>query len=353
MNNLNQNEDAEKVKKEIMTESDKYDITVRVLIAIKYFLTKKLEQPYNKFYIGRKMEVTENRSCKPDFCAEREGSPAIIGDIKSGLPQEKKFALNQLFDQIEKFDNVTKGWELTTTQKDIFIFIPDTHRIKINNLLKEVSIGDKTFKGVMKDYDSNKTLKITSSLCFWSYAIEEDNNNPFFNLALEFGKSTNQFITEHAKENIIIEFSHILEELNNFKFYDADPPELYLLTNLWTVVLQLSQENQFIENNIKGKKTITIETSIDQILNKAKSLFITTLDEDRNTIAIRKNLVKKFVNILKKLKLAQDGENEIIKISYSKMSGNIQEFFLDKLIKIKLSENANQYNSLNKFIPNN
>lgn len=341
--------DEGQILEQIKTEYNQYKITVELLSALKFLFTKMLSRKYNKFYMGREMGTV--RKCVPDFVGERDDF-AVVGEIKTGLPREDRLVFKDCLRQMESFDMIDSGWTNKIINTDVSLFLLNKFRVRILSLFKSATKDFKNF-GISFKLDNGSedkyNISFKNNFIFWSFSRDESESTPYFNIAKEFGNSGDRELEEMSKENIIISYNHIFVDLSLLKFFDKEPPDVYLLETLWThVISTLFTKQMYVEKNIGGKRSLFITVTEDKLLEYVNAMFINIIDDEHGIKSIRKRVIRRFLEKLCEIDLAEEElENNKptgnFSIKYRKIPNAI-DFFSNQIMKIikKELESRNQ-----------
>ncbi|MDE1865756.1 MAG: hypothetical protein KGH94_03940 [Candidatus Micrarchaeota archaeon] len=354
MNESNKDE----VIKVLNTKYDNYKITVDFLSALKYYFTKILHD-HSSYYIGREMGTADGSVCKPDFVSEKPPA-AILNEIKGGIPRNLDFFVKKDMKQLKSFDSVNTGWTNNNiTSKEVFLFVLNKYQRRLLDFLNSTTTDYKHFKFKVNNNEDELIVNFDNNFVVWFFSLDESSSNVYFNIMKGAGEPINQEIKETSTENVIIPLDSIRTDLSFFKFYDKEPDDVYLLETFWAHILNIIfNEQGYTTKNIQGSRSLSMRVSLDQVLRLANGFFITNIDSDRGTTAIRRRMVERFFELLCKLDLAKreilanGSSTNNYDVEYKPFS-NAKTYFLeqiaDLIVKREYTENGVQI-SLEEFV---
>jgi hypothetical protein len=329
----------EQISGKILADYDKYKITVDFLTAWKYYLINKLSG-HGTIYLGRELQDSSSNVCRPDLVSEK-ANLAMVCEVKGGMPRNMDYFIKRDMTQLKSFDNISLGWSSQTiTNKEISLFTLSKFQKSLMDFLKTSTTDFKTFSFTPStDQENHEEVRISfeNNFLIWFFSIDESGSAPCFNIFKAVGDSVDAELNSKSKENILIPLQDILQNLSDFRFYDAPPPDLYLLEVLWSHLINiLFEQQQYVAKNMSGLRVLTLNVSVDDILAKVNGFFITDLDSFRGTKSIRKKMIERFVDLLCKLEMAsKDGDKYNI---FYKTVPNAKKYFLDELTNYALKK---------------
>lgn len=331
---------SEQIMDRMVADYDKYKVTVDFLSALKYYFVNKLTG-HTTIYIGREMQASTSGTCKPDLISEKNNT-ALVCEIKAGMPRNLGYFVKKDMVQLKSFDNISSGWSgQNITTKEISLFILSKFQKSFMDFLKQSTTDFKTFRFSINVDGNVEQIDVTleNNFLIWFFSIDESGSTPCFNIFKAIGDSIDTEFNSKATENILIPLQEILQDLSDFRFYDAQPPDAYLLEIIWSHIINTMFEKQeYIAKNKSGLRVLSVKVSADYILSKTEKVFITDLDSTKGTKSIRKRMMQRFIDLLCDLEMAKQEEDGTYTIFYKEVP-NAKQYFLEELTKLAVKKN--------------
>ncbi len=335
-------------KKDFLREIDNYEQTIIAIICFTHILRWDDDNSNFKddsyYYIGRKMDTTNNNRIKPnntvrpDLVVQINNEYGIVCEAKSSFPKNRNH-WREDFEQLEKYDDDLIGW------------ITDNEQINIIDLILLTHYSMRNYVNDYLDDNLGTQININRNFAVIVYSLVEQTESYFF-LEKSFGGITNNEFDKRLHEIIEVPLEKVLPIYPPIKFNDVKPVIPYIMDILWNHIFsQYPTTEEFME--AEGKKVITITVNLKDIVNRLKSQFgPPKIEHDhRQREFPRTRWVKEAMEMFVKLNHANINENDNneykIKYKYAKIT-NPLETFINEIIEYNKEDEKN-----NKFIPLN
>lgn len=303
-------------EKEVRECIDDYEFTCQTIIAMKNLFEFNFQA---KCYQGKKMKTTDqnaiqkNREVTPDMVIEVSNGKKnyfAVNEIKVDLPKDKTL-WQEPVDQLKKYDDELTGWTVNKNKKhDVMFTTIDPRTFAFNKHINElIAQGKLSFE---------RNLSILHS-------TRMEQNNTFFLIKKDYGTISDPDIDAMFSEGRPVNKLHMVNEMNQMKFYDSEPPVVYSMMIIWDHVLKTFLDPKQ-SRELRANKKVTITKSVNEIHDKLKRF---TPDSNRN--CIERVWVRRALEGFKELGWAKliNEEQEIFEISIKIHRGKIR----DKILK--------------------
>ncbi len=292
---------------------------------------------------GRKLTPsTNNKITKndvtPDLSFEEQtknsGKYRAVNEIKAWLPNDKSQWF-EVIEQLQSYDDDLTNWQfLGNEQHDIMLTL------------------DPQFTTEFFDYVNEQ--KIKGTVIDRSFSIMESSRQerafPRIFVRKNHGKLNHNTLERELNKGISFLMYNIVRDLDKVKFYDAHPPTIYTMMQMWDHVF-----SKFINSREKQQKLdlgqiVPIELTVDKIYEK-----LSQLTHDSNPNCIEKKWIRDALNELKSLGMAEESVTDINKftIKYRKHSGDTREFLIKLMKKRDDDKPKPDKNGLDSYIQKN
>lgn len=163
----------------------------------------------------------------------------------------------------------------------------------------------------------------------------------------DHGKINHDKLEKELKKGIPILMYNIVREIDQLKFYDANPPRIYTMMQMWDHVFSKFINSREKQMKLDTGKIVPIELTVDKIHEK-----LSKLTHHSNPNCIEKQWIKNALNEFELLGMANQSVTSTNKftIKYRKHGGDTREFII-KLMKKKEAEKPKpSKDGLDKFI---
>lgn len=222
------NLDLDKVRKEI----DGYKRTCETIVAFRNIIEFNLKgtcEQFRKLKTSTNNEISKNVEITPDLIVEVKSKDySALNEIKIDLPKQKSDdGKDQWLDvarQLKKYDDDLSGWKFDSRkQHDIMITTHDLRTFDFNNYMKELA--------------KNNTLKISRKLAIL-HSIRTFETHTFIVIKKDYGDISDTNLEKILSSGRGVAEYNILNELNQVRFYDANPPIPYTMAIIWDHILK-------------------------------------------------------------------------------------------------------------------
>lgn len=301
---------------ELNNEYERYYRTVRITLTLKKALEKYNIENIHFLQAEYSMKsVTTSRKLKPDVALEESNGRLLLIEIKSSLPDYEEFLKQELL-ELKKYDEdlirFDKKGEISKDH-DLIFLCPYREYEAVQNMI--IKLG--------KEFYFSKNFSI------WTWADVD---------ALKSG-ATNSIVIERktgtvknpqlnsASVHININELDLIKEGEKSVFVPVQPPDVYLLVRLFSQIFP----------GIFSQKEKTF-ISIDEIVETAKSYYISWAGNEGVPSQIRSTWIKKGLKLLEELDLAEinDSGEYFIQHWLPKRAKDTREYLIRTICEKKL-----------------
>ena len=302
-----------KCRKKNQTEFNSYYQTVIMSVGLKHIFNN--EEPC-VFKINEPSMHHSTNTVTPDAIFQcDDDKKGIVCEIKTSLPTNEEYLLNDMKDLIEKYSNIKKGWKTNDGQIDDHSILLLLHRW-----------DSREFKSLLSEWLDSKTIVTDKNICIaeWQSVrpLKMDSKDMIL-LNHHYGTTGCDYFDQKLKEDIKLDIDAISIEYETRKFVKAAPPDLYIMTMLYQDIFPTfaNDEDEF---------TITI----GQLMKTLTDYYTSWSGLEGEQTQIRKNWIIRAMDKFAEIKVVEKipGESYSYRIKWSKnLPKNIKEYLLRKL----------------------
>lgn len=325
----NHEQEYKKIKEAI----EDYDETV---FALKGFTACTLHDgqiqiPNSKYEFGRRMTTSNNNPIQPssnitpDLVIFISSEYGIIGEVKKSLNLDSTFWVKHI-EQLRKYDDDLTGW--WTNNKKI---------INSDTVILIHTSRSREFKDFFENYISTNKL-VTHSISIIEFTkVDQSNNFIFFRL--ESGNIKFKKLKDKLYHGVSVNLEDILSFIPNLKYYDHEPPVIYVMEQLWMDLFP-SLKNEYLWDD--EKRAFLIKISVSWVTNEIYKAYGSGRfyhDSRTQTFPRRKwihNAFKKFEAL--KLAIPPDEGSDKYTILYKPFRKDIRDRFIRNDVKLSLKK---------------
>jgi len=281
-------------------------------------------------------EISPNESITPDLCIEvpTEKKPCYraINEIKASFPQEKE-QWKEVAIQLKKYDDTLTGWKYESDlQHDIM-------------LTTDVSFAH-NFSEYMKKLNESNELNIERNFSILECLRRERAAQQIF-IRKYFGEISNKDLDNALSSGQTIAMYNILNEINKTKFYDANPPVIYMMMILWDFVFPRFVNSRAKFRDLNKNMVVELEITIKQMYT-----ILSKFTPDSNPNCIKNSWIETALLWFQELGFViapKEGEKFVIR--YKKHKEKTFELILNKANNQQKSDSKKTDNtSLDEYI---
>lgn len=157
----------------------------------------------------------------PDFVGQYSPTYGIVAEVKRSLPKDRDH-WQAAAKQLRAYDDTLTGWWTDDERidcSDAALLIHQSRGRAFVRELQKMGAADPAIVGPR------------TSVIEFNHSAE---SVPFLFFRREFGKITNQALEPRLDEGVQVPLNKLVESLPRLQYYDAKPPMLVLLVNLWS-----------------------------------------------------------------------------------------------------------------------
>ena len=320
---------------QLTTEIDNYEYACNNIVVFDMILS---EIANAKTHQGRKLKPSsKNRittdKVTPDLSFEerKNGKYRAINEIKAWLPNDKEQWI-EVVDQLQSYDDDLTDWEFSGNEKhDIMLTI------------------DPRFTNSFHDYLDNlqttKNIKIERNFAIIQ-SSKQERALPSIFVRKDFGVIDHEKLDKALSDGIPKIMYNIGRDLDKVKFYDAKPPVIYTMMQMWDHIFSKYINSREKRTKMDNGQTVNIDLDVDKIYEK-----LSELTHDSNPNCLKKSWIIDALNEFVSIGLAESSPNgSRFKIKYRKHGGFTEDFILGLMQKKEEAKIKPMSNGLDKFI---
>lgn len=314
---------------------DNYEVTVFAILSfIELILGNKSTNTESYFGIGRNM-ITSNKNTvrkevtiTPDIVVQKNNQYGIVTEVKSTISKDENF-WGQHITQLKKYDDTLTGWWTDSkmiNHSDTVLLI-HINRSRAFRLYLEKMLNDET----------NLIGNTTSIVEFF----RNDRRDSSIFLRKEWGSINDPILDNHLIDGESITLPFLLDKYPLLKYYDSEPPIVWLLIELWSDYFL--PESYKVEYDNKNK-CYPIDINLTSLTHEMQKAYGSqALDSDQNSVEFPKQKwFNKALKILVKMKLAEHKNNDEYVVFYKRFAP--QTNLYEKFIRMKFNLDKNEDN---------
>ncbi len=329
-------------KKEVAEAITDYEFTCHTIVAFEYTIKRYFNGTCRQ---GPKLKTSENNEIQ----ANTEVTPDIVIEIKSdkfgkSISYE---AINEITTDLPKD---TSYWERKAKQLkkyDDELKWPDGQNL-VNHEIMFTTNQLRTFafyEYMNKLKQENNKLTLKRNLIIL-HSTPEEKAKSFIVIKKDHGTIANPELEKILANGEPVPRYNIVQDINQMKFVDSNPPTIYTMMILWTAVFKtyLSKDEQKL---LRGNKVFNINTTSSEI-GKRLSRFAPETNPD----CIEPSWIEDALYGFKELNLATliNEKESKFEIKFSAHSGKFIDWIFGKINEIKERENDKHNPKLSKFM---
>jgi hypothetical protein len=316
-------ESSERLK-QLKDEAVDYQQTVHALLAFAALVVHDGDalREDAQFGFGRRMSTSSenkqhpNSEVTPDLVAQKSPSYGIVAEVKKSLSHEQK-QWTGILGQLRKYDDDLTGWwtdDERVAHSDTILLIHLSRSRAFVNFTEEQRGHDPSVVGQ------------TSSIVEFS---ESQERAPYCFFRCEYGKITDREFSTALGNGVPVPLENVIQTFSNIHYYDADPPLVVLLTNLWTEYFpSMIEDGGYDDRKKQWEMRASVSKTAEEIQRAHGSL---ALHKDQRAVEFpRRSRVKQAFDFLVKHKLAMppsDDSDEYV-ILRRRIRGDVLEHFI-------------------------
>lgn len=321
-------------QKEVNELINDYEFTCHTIVTMENIVSYNINGKCNQ---GGKMRtsvsnlIQPNTDVTPDIvieATEKNDEYHALNEITVNLPKDESRWINKA-NQLKKYDDDLSGWTNTSSrQHDIMFTTNPARTFAFNNYMTKLSTENK--------------LKIERNLSIL-HSVPMEQQNSFIFIKKEYGKISHSILDDKLSNGVPVARHNILNEINQMKFCDSNPPTMYTMMIIWDHVLKNFLDLKQLRE-LRGNKIVPIEITIKKIHE-----FLSKFAPVTNPTCIETSWVKDallgFVEIgMAEVKSESEGKFEI---KFRTHKGKTRNWLFEK---IKKPENMKPTTTLDEFI---
>lgn len=292
---------------------DAYYNTVIMSVGLKHIFTD--DEPCT-FKTSEPSMQTSNNHVTPDVIFQCDNdSRGIVCEIKTSLPDNEQYLLQDMKDQIEKYSDIQSGWK--TESKTI-----NQYAI----LLLLYRNDSKTMDKHLQEWRRSGAIVTNKKICI----AEWQHNHPYkvprrdeILISHRSGTTDCEYFDQKLHNDIKLDELQLTTDYETQKFVKSDPPDLYIMTILYHDLFSTLATD-------RDEFTVTI----DELMKKLAEYYASWSGLEGEQTQIRRRWVTRAMNKFSEMGMAQKHaeQQDTYKIQWSKrIPKNIKEYLLDKM----------------------
>jgi len=256
-----------------------------------------------------------------------------INEIKAWFPNKKKYWY-EIAKQLKKYDDELTDWKFNSDKKHDIMLTTDS------------SFTNK-FKQYLEQLGSTNEIKIDRSFVIMESYRKERANHSFF-IRKFSGNISNKKLDDAFSDGIDVPMQNIVRELDKLKFYDSEPPYVYMMMIMWDHIFSKYINSRKKQDDLNSNKTVDVILTVDQIYEK-----LSKFTHESNPHCIEKSWIKNALNRFVDIKIAEESVTNPNKftIKFRKHSEETLDFFINKFQKLeKPKKDAKSEGPLDEYI---
>jgi len=324
-------------QKEVNELINDYEFTCHTIVTMENIVSYNIN---GKCSQGKKMRTSANNAIQPnndvtpDMVIEathEDDEYHAVNEITVNLPKDESLWIKKA-EQLKKYDDELTGWDKTSTKRHDIMLTTNPARTF-------------AFRNYMSKLESEGKLKIERNLAILQSSPMEQSNSFIF-IKKEYGQITHPVLDNKLSNGLPVARHNILNEINQMKFFDSNPPIIYTMMIIWDHILKNFLSLKQLRE-LRGNKIVPIEVTITQVhdlLSKFAPLTNSTCIET----SWIKDALTGFVEIgLAEIKSESEGKFEI---KFRTNRGKTRHWLFEKIKKPEKIEKPSK--TLDEFIPN-
>lgn len=248
----------------IYAEIAAYEFTTETIVFLERVFNDLADTNFRQ---GPRMEAAGGKGdapVTPDMVFEAAGtrrglrSPGYraVGEIKASFPRFPT-ALDQLVEQIQKYDDDLDGWE---TGRAAASGPRIGHDLVIAARLEQA----RTFAASLPAAFQDRGVEIKKPLSILGVVRRKGEDVDLFRVEKLSGRISHAGADSALAKSVEIQAYELLKELDGTKFYDSRPPLQYIMAILWVQVFpKLAHDKK--RKRLHMREKITIDVGVDRV----------------------------------------------------------------------------------------
>jgi hypothetical protein len=306
----------------ITVDINRYYYIVQLTFGLKDYISKNLIDC--KFIATEKKLFIKDTGEEifPDFILQYNSKlNGILSEIKSSISDENNKLL-VVKPQLIKYQKNIKGWDTSNEEvinHDILLIV---HTLDSDQLQKE-----------LEQAINNKELYLIKNLCLSEFSYQTSpryDEGDIILLKYKYGNMDCEELKEKLIKNIKILIDQLIIEYDKCKFTRKEPPDEYLMINLWTLIFPslLKNNNEYFDTNL------------DTLTEIIQRYFYPWSGIPGESTQVRKNWIIRAMDKFIKIGLAElIHEKPIIyRVLFKKpgLPNDIGEYIIESICKLRL-----------------
>jgi hypothetical protein len=326
MQNLNQ--------KQNRTAINNYEYVCQTIVAttniMEYNFTGKCAQG-KKLKTSASNAVQPNTTVTPDLAIEisiEKEDYRAVNEIKAGLPEDKNHWISTA-KQLKKYDDDLDGWNHTNSKKhDILITTNELRVFELKKYLDELA--------------SAGTIKFDRNLAIL-HSTRSEQLGSFINIRKDYGTISSKKLDDMLSSGVGIPEHNIVKEISQMKFYDSNPPIIYMMMIIWDHVLKTFLGLKQLRE-LKGNQTIPVVVTVKDVYDKLLRFTPASNPKCIEHTAVKTALLG-FVEM--GMAILVNSQEEKFEIRFRKHKGKLLDWLFEKIEK---PEKMNPTTTLDQFV---
>lgn len=214
---------------EILKSSNDYLQTVHSILAFGALVVHDgiSRRPNAEFGFGRRMNTSPNNlktpssEITPDLVAQKSKKYGIVAEAKKSLDKDQS-NWTQHAERLRKYDDDLGGWWTEDEKIKNFNAVMLIHQSR-----------GRLFRDFLENCKSADPNSVGQNTCVVEFN-ESPELDPFYFFRLEFGDIQDTELNKNLYEGTQVPLESVKMSFTNTKYYDAEPPMVNLLTDMWT-----------------------------------------------------------------------------------------------------------------------
>lgn len=296
-----------------LVKYDAYYNTVIMSVGLKHIFTD--DEPCT-FKINEPSMQTSTNCVTPDVIFQCDNdNKGIVCEIKTSLPDNEQYLLQDMKDQIEKYSDIQSGWKTKSKTINQYAILLLLHR-------NDSKTMDNHLKGWLKSGDIVTNKKICIAEWQHNRPLKIPKRDEIL-ISHRSGTTECDYFDQKLHDDIKLDEMRLTVDYEKQKFVKSDPPDLYIMTILYHNLFPplANDRDEFM-------------VTIDELMVELTEYYTSWSGLEGEQTQIRRRWVIRAMDKFSEIGMAQKHteQPETYKIQWSKrLPKNVKEYLLDKM----------------------
>lgn len=252
-----------------------YEWSCQTIVAMSNLVSQNIQ---GRCFQGRPLRtsasnpVSPDTDVTPDVEIEAPIPPEAaryraVNEIKADLPKNHDY-WEQDLRQLRKYDDELSNWSRA---------FPNPHDIMLTT--NDLRVRD------VWDYIQSNGIRFNRKFSVL-HSTRMEQKNTFINVRKDFGEISDPALDDVLSHGRGINAIHVVQDMNQMKFYDAKPPLIYTMMIIWDHVLKGFADFRQLWA-LRGRQTLPVQVTVEEVRE-----MLTHFAPETNKSCIRREWVK-------------------------------------------------------------